>query len=101
MDARRLDRIMEPGLTAQYSRRAAHMSTAVAHQCVALNVKGSRRMVIRRREREHTSGPHHVRTSGPDHVRTFDVHTAPLLMNVNFFHYKEKVKRVFQKKKRK
>jgi hypothetical protein len=90
MDVRRLDHIMDPGLTAQYSSRAAHMSTAVAHQCVALNVKGSRQMAIRRREREHTSGPHHVRTSGPDHVRTFDVHTAPLLMNVNFFTTKKR-----------
>jgi hypothetical protein len=49
---------------------------------------------------EHTSGLHHVRTSGPDHVRTFDVHTTPLLMNVNFFYYKEKVKQVSQKKKK-
>jgi hypothetical protein len=57
-------------------------------------------MATWRREREHASGLHHVRTSGPDHVRTFDVHTAPLLTNVNFFYYKEKVKQVSQKKKK-
>jgi hypothetical protein len=90
MDERRLDRIMDPGLTAQYSSRAAHMSTARGAPVRRPQRQRSRQMAIRRREREHTSGPHHVRTSGPDHVRTFDVHTAPLLMNVNFFTTKKR-----------
>ncbi|GJN08897.1 hypothetical protein PR202_ga26857 [Eleusine coracana subsp. coracana] len=38
-DARRLDRVMDPNVTGQYSSRAAQKAAAVAHRCVSLNPK--------------------------------------------------------------